>query len=204
MIKRLILLLFCMNAILSAKTPVRHRVPLTQPDAVITPMAVQERLTSILAPISPMIRVNLLTGLGSTTASDLIDTATSLIGSRYRRGSSGPKAFDCSGFTSYVYRKIGIELKRSSREQSLQGVQVTDITDLLPGDLVFFGPQGRRGGVNHVGIVTSVDSHRGSFEFIHSSTSYGVRIDRYPEANYWNSHFLGGRRILGSDSPAQS
>jgi hypothetical protein len=55
-----------------------------------------------------------------------------------------------------------------------------------------------------VGIVTSVDSHRGSFEFIHSSTSYGVRIDRYPEANYWNSHFLGGRRILGSDSPAQS
>ena len=117
-----------------------------------------------------------------------------MIGSRYRSGSSGPKAFDCSGFTSYVFNLMGIRLKRSSREQSTQGEQVDDIRELLPGDLVFFG-RGKR--VNHVGIVTSVDSEQGIFQFIHSSTSRGVRIDSYPEDNYWNRHFISGRRILG-------
>jgi cell wall-associated NlpC family hydrolase len=179
---------------LFANNPVRHRVELTEPDAVVSPMDIQKELAAIIAPVCPMLRANMLTGLGSTVASDLINAAKHLIGSRYRIGSSGPKAFDCSGFTSYVFNLMGIQLKRSSREQSTQGEQVTDIRELLPGDLVFFG-RGKR--VNHVGIVTSVDTEQGTFEFIHSSTSRGVRIDSYPEDDYWNRHFISGRRILG-------
>ncbi len=179
---------------LFANNPVRHRVELTEPDAVVSPIDIQKELAAIIAPVCPMVRANLLTGLGSTVASDLINAAKHLIGSRYRSGSSGPKAFDCSGFTSYVFNLMGIRLKRSSREQSTQGELVDDIRELLPGDLVFFG-RGKR--VNHVGIVTSVDSEQGIFQFIHSSTSRGVRIDSYSEDNYWNRHFISGRRILG-------
>ncbi len=177
-----------------AHVPLRHRVQVTEPDAVVDPLTIQEHLSSILAPISPLMRANLLTGLGSTVATDLISSAKQLIGCRYRRGSSGPTVFDCSGFTSYVYRQMGIELKRSSQEQSTMGQEVEQISDLLPGDLVFFG---RGKGINHVGIVTSVDSEHGTFEFIHSSTSRGVRIDSYPEMDYWNRRFISGRRILG-------
>lgn len=200
MTKKVLALLLCLTTVLFARTPERHRALTTEPDAVVSPLAVQKQLADILAPISPMVRANLLTGLGSTVASDLIEAAKKLIGSRYRIGSSGPKAFDCSGFTSFVFRKMGIELKRSSREQNTQGERVGSIAELLPGDLVFFGNNGRRGeAVNHVGIVTSVDSENGTFEFIHSCTSRGVRIDSYPEASYWNRHFLSGRRILGNE-----
>ena len=194
MTKKLLALLLCMSTMLFANNPVRHRVELTQPDAVVSPMDIQKELAAIIAPVCPMVRANLLTGLGSTVASDLINAAKHLIGSRYRSGSSGPKAFDCSGFTSYVFNLMGIQLKRSSREQSTQGQKVADVRELLPGDLVFFG-RGKR--VNHVGIVTSVDSEQGIFQFIHSSTSRGVRIDSYPEDDYWNRHFISGRRILG-------
>lgn len=194
MTKKLLALFLCVSTMLFANNPVRHRVELTEPDAVVSPIDIQKELAAIIAPVCPMVRANLLTGLGSTVASDLINAAKHLIGSRYRSGSSGPKAFDCSGFTSYVFNLMGIRLKRSSREQSTQGEQVDDIRELLPGDLVFFG-RGKR--VNHVGIVTSVDSEQGIFQFIHSSTSRGVRIDSYPEDNYWNRHFICGRRILG-------
>lgn len=194
MTKKLLALFLCVSTMLFANNPVRHRVELTEPDAVVSPIDIQKELAAIIAPVCPMVRANLLTGLGSTVASDLINAAKQLIGSRYRSGSSGPKAFDCSGFTSYVFNLMGIRLKRSSREQSTQGEQVDDIRELLPGDLVFFG-RGKR--VNHVGIVTSVDSEQGIFQFIHSSTSRGVRIDSYPEDNYWNRHFISGRRILG-------
>ncbi len=187
MTKKLLALFLCVSTMLFANNPVRHRVELTEPDAVVSPIDIQKELAAIIAPVCPMVRANLLTGLGSTVASDLINAAKHLIGSRYRSGSSGPKAFDCSGFTSYVFNLMGIRLKRSSREQSTQGEQVDDIRELLPGDLVFFG-RGKR--VNHVGIVTSVDSEQGIFQFIHSSTSRGVRIDSYPEDNYWNRHFI--------------
>ena len=196
MTKKLLALLLCLSTILPAKTPERHRVALTQPDDAVSSLKIQQGLASIIAPVCPLVRANLLTGWGSSVASDLLDVAKRLIGSRYRSGSSGPKAFDCSGFTTYVFRQMGIELKRSSREQSTMGAVVASVTDLLPGDLVFFG-RGR--GVNHVGIVTAVDAERGTFDFIHSSSSRGVRIDSYPAADYWGRHFISGRRILGTD-----
>ena len=195
MSKKLFALLLCLSTMMFARVPERHRVKVTEPDAMVNPLVIQQHLSDILAPISPLMRANLLMGLGSTLATDIIDAAKKLIGSRYRSGSSGPKVFDCSGFTSYVFRQMGIELKRSSREQCTQGEQISTISDLLPGDLVFFG---RGKSVNHVGIVTSVDNEEGTFEFIHSSTSQGVRIDRYPDADYWNRRYVSGRRILGN------
>jgi cell wall-associated NlpC family hydrolase len=77
----------------------------------------------------------------------VLATAHSLIGRPYRYGASGPDAFDCSGFTSYVWRAAGLELPHRSGAQygSLPHVP---LNALLPGDLVFSGS----GGVGHVGL----------------------------------------------------
>jgi cell wall-associated NlpC family hydrolase len=61
-------------------------------------------------------------------------------------GAAGPDAFDCSGFTLYVYAQLGISLPHSSAAQ----VAYTDrVSDPEPGDLVFFTGSG---GVYHVAI----------------------------------------------------
>ncbi|MGH2757982.1 MAG: C40 family peptidase [Actinomycetota bacterium] len=77
----------------------------------------------------------------------VLSTAHALIGRPYRYGASGPGAFDCSGFTSYVWRTAGIELPHNSRAQFGSLPQVS-VDSLQPGDLVFSGS----GGIGHVGL----------------------------------------------------
>ncbi len=126
---------------------------------------------------------------------DMIGYAKTLIGTRYRRGGTTPKGFDCSGFTGYVFDQFGYKLNRTSRDQYKQGKDVA-IENLQPGDLMFFAGRRRNGRVGHVGIVVSVDEQRKSVEFIHSSTSRGVRIDSYPDDGYFSSRYIGARRII--------
>ena len=66
--------------------------------------------------------------------------------------------------------------------------------DLQPGDLVFFKGRNRNGGVGHVGIVVSADNEKGTFQFIHASTSKGIRIDG--NDGYYSSRYVGARRIV--------
>lgn len=136
-----------------------------------------------------------MSALDKTIATDLIDAAKRHIGASYHIGSTGPKSFDCSGFTSFVFKKLGIKLNRTSQEQHKQGEAVAKTKDILPGDLVFFGRGGKR--VNHVGIVTDVDND-GTFHFIHASASRGVRIDSTTD-DYWSVRFVGARRIIGTE-----
>lgn len=128
---------------------------------------------------------------------DIVDYAKTFIGKRYRRGAKGPSAFDCSGFTSYVFRNFDMSLGASSRAQALQGEKIS-VTDARPGDLVFFS--GRRAGstVGHVGIVVSADPVNGSVKFIHAATSRGVRIDSYPDGGYYSRRFHSIRRVIES------
>ena len=57
---------------------------------------------------------------------NLMDEAFSHIGARYRSGSKGPSAFDCSGFTSYVYGKMNINIGCSSRDQYAKNTPIKD------------------------------------------------------------------------------
>ncbi len=200
MLKKAIILLFGLSSATFANTPIRHRVALPTPDLLTTPVAVQERMSAVLAPALQSLPGKELVTTASTftsaIATDLIEAAKRHIGARYSRGSNGPSAFDCSGFTSYVFKRLGITLKRSSREQVTQGEAVNSRNELQPGDLVFFG-HGRKG-VSHVGIVTDVNAETGLFSFIHASTSRGVRIDTSDDS-YWARRFVGGRRLLGVD-----
>jgi len=78
--------------------------------------------------------------------SQIVSVAKKYLGARYVWGATGPNTFDCSGFTSYVYRQVGVSLPRVSRDQINAGERVSR-KDLAPGDLVFFGSP-----IHHVGM----------------------------------------------------
>ena len=126
--------------------------------------------------------------------SKVVSTAMQYIGARYRHGHAGPTAFDCSGFTSYVYRQKNITLSRSSRVQYGQGTPVKSIADLKPGDLVFFGGSKSTSTVGHVGIVKEVNPEKGDFSFVHASRT-GVKVDMLSSA-YYKKRYIGARRVL--------
>jgi len=128
-------------------------------------------------------------------ASEVIDYAAKFLGRPYRRGAKGPKSFDCSGFTSFIFRNFDILLNPSSSSQYTQGVAIPR-NEIRPGDLLFFG--GRRSGktrVGHVGMAVDVDES-GTVTFIHAATSGGIRYDRYPDGGYYSNRYIGARRVL--------
>lgn len=133
-------------------------------------------------------------------AFNMVKYAERFLGTRYRHGAAGPSAFDCSGFTSYVYKNFGITLSRSSRSQYLQGERVS-VNNLQPGDLLFFSSRSAgRGNVGHVAMVVSVDAQNGSCRFIHASVKRGVTYQTFPDNGYYSRNFIGARRILGTDA----
>ena len=124
---------------------------------------------------------------------NLMQEAYKHIGARYRYGSKGPNAFDCSGFTSFVYKKSNMNIGASSREQYARNIPIKR-EDLQPGDLVFFTSPGSRRGVGHVGIVVDYDPISNVFTFIHASTSSGVKLSKSSESNYAR-RYVGARRV---------
>lgn len=123
---------------------------------------------------------------------DLLKEANRHIGKPYRHGMKGPNAFDCSGFTSYVYKQFGFSISPASRIQYTDGVQV-DRKNLRKGDLVFFTSRSSGKNVGHVGIVVSADNETGDFKFIHASIR-GVKISDCE--GYYKNRYVGARRII--------
>ena len=122
----------------------------------------------------------------SSKGSAIVATAKKYLGYKYTYGGSSPSTgFDCSGFTSYVFKQYGISLNRTAAGQYSNGVAVSR-SNLQPGDLVMFG----KSGINHVAIYI------GGGQIIHASTpSTGVRIDSL-STGYYNNNYVGARRIL--------
>ena len=123
-------------------------------------------------------------------ADKVISKAKKYIGKvNYVFGASSPDLgkSDCSGFTSFVFRKAtGKQIGRSANVQATRGSKVQK-KDLRKGDLVIF--QGTyKAGPSHVGIYI------GSNKFIHCSNA-GVRISSL-QNGYYAKHWMQGRRIL--------
>ncbi len=132
----------------------------------------------------------------SQVADLIIDEAYKHIGTPYRYGARGPKAFDCSGFTSYVYRQFGINLSRSSRDQARDGKAVEGTyADMQKGDIIIFGARASRRSIGHVGIFIEMMPDGQDFTFIHAATHGGVTVSHIKE-EYYSARFLGARRIL--------
>ena len=121
----------------------------------------------------------------SGSGSSIVATAKKYLGYKYVYGGSSPSTgFDCSGFTSYVYKQHGISLSRTAAGQYSNGVSVSR-ANLQPGDLVMFGSP-----INHVAIYI------GGGQIIHASTpSTGVRIDSL-NSGYYSKNYTGARRII--------
>ena len=119
---------------------------------------------------------------------EIADYALQFLGYRYVYGGSSPSGFDCSGFTSYIYKQFGYSLNRSASDQLKNGVAVSR-NELQPGDLVLFRKNTSKP-ASHVGLYI------GNNQFIHASTSkVGVIISRMSDA-YYTTGFVGGRRIV--------
>ncbi|CAM1348226.1 C40 family peptidase [Tenacibaculum insulae] len=126
-----------------------------------------------------------------TTVSKLLEIANSHKGVSYKAGGTTKNGMDCSGLVHTSFKKIGVVLPRSSKEISFKGTKIT-LDEVKIGDLLFFDIARLKGGINHVGLVTSVINEE--ILFIHSTTSKGVIISSMNE-NYWKKEFVKAKRI---------
>ncbi|MBF7097684.1 C40 family peptidase [Alkalibacter mobilis] len=131
-------------------------------------------------PVSAVSSSKSASAYNSSLGNAIVSEAKKYIGTPYRYGGSTPAGFDCSGFTSYVYRQVGISIPRTSYSQRYVGGYVAK-NNLKPGDLVAFS--------GHVGIYV------GGGNFIHSP-SPGKRVEITSlNSAYWRSKYISGRRL---------
>jgi peptidoglycan DL-endopeptidase CwlO len=112
---------------------------------------------------------------------EVVPIALRYLGVPYVWGGASPSGFDCSGFTMYVYGKIGISLPHYVSWQYRYGSPVSR-SQLAPGDLVFFN------GLGHVGIYI------GGGRFVHAPhTGDVVKISSM--TGWYASTYVGARRL---------
>lgn len=193
----LTMFLMCgMTQIATAKTPSAHAKAHKQQLAAAKSIGLDKSTITRMVEEDIAARENAkaMSAETSELLTDLLSEARSHLGKRYSRGSKGPSAFDCSGFSSYVYRQFGYKLSPSSRDQYNNEGEKVDRKELRKGDLVFFKGRSTKGGVGHVGIVVDADE-KGNFTFIHAATSKGITISNCNEP-YYASRFVGGKRVI--------
>jgi len=124
-----------------------------------------------------------------TTGDAIVEYAKKYLGYKYVSGGASPSTgFDCSGFTTYVYKHFGISLNRTSRDQIKNGVAI-EKSNLQPGDLVIFNDEANKK-IGHVGIYI------GDGNFIHASNPKdGVKITTLL-TGYYNVRYVGARRVF--------
>lgn len=120
----------------------------------------------------------------SNTGSAVLAFARQYLGYPYVYGGASPSGFDCSGFTSYIYRQFGVTLSRTAAGQASNGKAVKR-SELQVGDLVMFCSP-----INHVGI------YAGNNQIIHAANkTRGVVIDTI-SSGYYNTNYNCARRIF--------
>ncbi|MGN7513045.1 MAG: C40 family peptidase [Allomuricauda sp.] len=131
-------------------------------------------------------------GRKNAKANEIISTALTFSGTRYKYGGTTKKGMDCSGLVYVSLKENDIMFPRTSYQMALEGEKIR-VTHIEKGDLLFFktSKTGRR--INHVGLVVDVDGN--DIKFIHATTSRGVLVSSLREG-YWNSAFVKAMRIL--------
>lgn len=135
------------------------------------------------------------TSPGSTNASKLeyvIYIGQNQLGKPYVYGTSGTSSFDCTGFTTYCFKQLGIKLKRSAVDQGYDNTypKISSVSDLRRGDLVFFDTISDSDLSDHAGI------YLGAGYFIHASSGQHKVVISTLLSGYYNRVFSWGRRVL--------
>ncbi|MFI3164144.1 MAG: SH3 domain-containing protein [Bacillota bacterium] len=145
---------------------------------------------------------------GSEEVEDVIDLGYTLLGTPYVYGATRylnydgslnsyftGNSYDCSSMVQYIYAStLGIELGSTSREQSLDGVEVA-VSDIKRGDLLFFTNSDRyyNTGIERIGHVAI---YLGNNYILHTASDYAV-IEEI-SATRW-SYFITARDVIASD-----
>ena len=108
--------------------------------------------------------------------------ALEFLGRPYLWGGISPDGFDCSGYTWFTFRMLGVPIPRTADAQYAWG---RPVNQPLPGDLVFF--QTYDYGASHVGIYLG----RGTFV---SSIGSDVHVSSF-DSYYFRSRYIGARRV---------
>jgi len=126
----------------------------------------------------------------SSSASSVIATGKKYLGVPYVFGAKSgiTSAFDCSSFTQYVFKKNGVTLSRTSKQQAKSGKYVSK-ANLKAGDLIF-SDTNRDGVINHVSI------YMGNNKLLHTySKKVGVTISTF-KGSTWDKTYVTARRVL--------
>ena len=125
----------------------------------------------------------------SSEGNDVVEFAKEYLGYKYVAGGSSPSTgFDCSGFTTYVFRNFGVSLNRSSKDQIKNGTAVSK-SNLQPGDIVIFKNQGKTA-IGHVGIYI------GNGNFIHAANKKEGVVITALSSSYYSQRYAGARRVI--------
>ena len=129
----------------------------------------------------------------SSKGSSIVETAMKHLGTRYVYGGASAGGFDCSGFTMYIFKQFGYNLPHSATSQWFSGLgtKISSISELQPGDLVFFNDPSRNAGkaCSHAGIYIGNGQH------IHASSSGSSVVISDLTSGYYNKYFVGGIRL---------
>lgn len=157
------------------------------PAQTVAAAPVVESAPVVSAPVvsAPVVSAPVVTAPAlSAPTGDVVSIAAQYIGVPYVWGGKTPSGFDCSGFTSYVFREAyGIEIGGYTVPQENSGTQIA-VSSAQAGDLIFWGS---RGATYHVAIYV------GGGQYIHapapgqtvtyssynlSGASFAVRVAR--------------------------
>ncbi|TLF46948.1 C40 family peptidase [Maribacter aurantiacus] len=128
----------------------------------------------------------------ATKADNIINTALTFSGVRYKYGGTTRKGMDCSGLLYVSFSEHDVELPRTSSRMAERGTRIR-VKDIEKGDLLFFKTTRGSKRINHVGMVVTVENDE--IKFIHASTSRGVTISSLRDG-FWNQAFVKATRIL--------
>ena len=127
-------------------------------------------------------------GYGANTGMvrSLISTAYDYVGVPYVFGGTTPWGFDCSGYTQYVFRQIGVDIPRTADAQYYSYPKVS-ASNLQPGDLVFF--ETYEPGPSHCGIYI------GNGQMLQAGSSTGVTVSNV-FSGYFCARYIGACLVL--------
>lgn len=121
----------------------------------------------------------------------MIKRGEQLLGKPYKARGIAPWALDCSGYVSYLYKQMGIDIPRSS---SALSVFTQRVDTPQPGDLLFFkGRNASAKRVGHVALVVSNDD--GDPVIMHSTCSRGIIKHRLSQMAYFSKRYLFAGRV---------
>lgn len=127
-------------------TDVTARISQIQAQLAVLQPTASSSSTAFSATLSAASRTS-STGAGATGA-EVVSTARKYLGVPYVWGGTDPaKGLDCSGLVQLVYKELGVDLPRVSRDQAQEGRPVASLAEAQPGDLLAFGSP-----VHHIGI----------------------------------------------------